>query len=278
MEILFLGGDKRYLVMMDRLIKKGYNVDAVGFTSAKDINKKVNHLTLKQLNIGDYNIIVLPISGINLQNQIKTMDGIMYINPNEFYNCKDNCKIYTGLNNLSHLPIRKKNIQSFLADPAVNKENNIITVKGIIDYIKNQDLTKVCILGYGNIGKMLYDYFRLNDINVKVGVILDEDYLTLKDKSFFTDNNEAMQNVFNSSTLIINTVPKNIITEELLDKTNAHILDIASKPFGVNQAVLADFKHYNYYLYSGIPSVYAPLQAGKILSKKLEEEIKGGKR
>ena len=88
MEILFLGGDKRYLVMMDDLIKKGHIVDAVCFTSVKDINPKVNHLSINELNISDYNVIVLPISGVS-NDKIKTMDGVIKINPLEFYNIKD---------------------------------------------------------------------------------------------------------------------------------------------------------------------------------------------
>ena len=52
--------------------------------------------------------------------------------------------------------LSNRQIISFLADEEVKKENNLLTKEGIIDWIKDLKKEHICLLGYGNIGKLIY--------------------------------------------------------------------------------------------------------------------------
>lgn len=245
MDVLFLGKDNRYDVVIETLQKK-YNVECIGYEKYKvgDLN-----------NISKYDIIVLPMSGIK-----NGKVGSIELDIEIFNNIKDNCIIYTGV-----VPkeLKKGKIISFLSDKEIIKENTNITVDGMIERIKNIKKDKICILGYGNIGSLIYS--KLCDkYDIVVGV---KDKKIKNLNSFLTSNEQLMKYYLLNSDLIINTVPNNIIEEKYLNDINGYILDVASYPYGINSELVNKY-NLNYDLYLSIPSKFDPRRAGKILLKK----------
>ena len=234
--ILIWGQDPRY-DYLEQQLKNKYLVDR--FNNNTDISI--------------YDVIVLPMKGIDE----KYLDLLK--------NTKLNCIIYTGINNLKGI---NRNIISFLSDKYIQEENNNITVDGIIDYIKNTK--NICLLGYGNIGKKLYQKLK-NSIS-SIGIINRIDKLELGNIAFYTNDLNIIKEKLKNSDLIINTVPANIITNDLSINLDTPILDIASYPYGVSKEVVENNK-LKYYLYSGIPGKYDPIRSGKILLKKIRGEI-----
>ena len=249
MKILFLGYDARYEVLISELSSK-YEIDSIGYNNS-DI--KINDIK----NMNDYNIIVLPMSGIK-----NNYAGNVLI-PN---NLLDNYTglIYTGNTKGLTEKCLKGNVESFLSDKEIVKNNTIITVDGIMDRIKDIDKVIICILGYGNIGSMLYDKL-VNNYKVIVGVKDNE--VGVVEGSFSTSNKKDLEYALLSSDLIINTVPSHIIDEDILNNIDCYFLDVASFPYGVDEKKITNYK-FRYDLYSSIPSKYAPIKAGKILLKK----------
>ena len=244
MKILFLGYDARYEVLINLLSNK-YEIDSIGYN-----NSNISISDIK--NINDYSIIVLPMSGIknNYASNVLIPDNLL-----------DN---YTGLIYTGNTKGLKGNVESFLSDKEIVQNNTIITVDGIMDRISSIDKVIICILGYGNIGSMLYD--RLKD-NYKVIVGVKEDEVGIVKDSFSTSNKKDLEYYLKSSDLIINTVPSHIIDEDILNSITGYFLDIASFPYGVDETKITNYK-FKYDLYSSIPSKYAPIKAGKILLKK----------
>lgn len=244
MKILFLGYDARYEVLISILSNK-YEIDSIGYN-----NSNISVSDIKSIN--DYSIIVLPMSGIknNYASNVLIPDNLL-----------DN---YTGLIYTGNTKGLKGNVESFLSDKEIVYNNTIITVDGIMDRISSIDKVIICILGYGNIGSMLYD--RLKD-NYKVIVGVKEDEVGIVKDSFSTSNKKDLEYYLKSSDLIINTVPSHIIDEDILGSINCYFLDIASFPYGVDKTKITNYK-FKYDLYSSIPSKYAPIKAGKILLKK----------
>ena len=232
-QVLCFGQDPRFNVIINELRKK-YSVDV-------SCNLKID--------VKKYDMIILPMKGVN-EEFVELLKG-----------SKKSCVIYTGL--IGGLKSLDREVISFLDDEYIREENDNITVDGIMDYIKDINYHNVCLLGYGHIGKKLYK--KLD--NVMVGVIEVCDKLELGENSFYTNDKDKMKDVLKNSDLVINTVPKNIIDYDMVKDLKCMILDIASKPYGLNQDIVKN-SNLNYFLYSGIPSKYDPERAGKILLKK----------
>lgn len=262
MRILILGGDARYKVLIDAL-KEKYDVDTLGFDETYD---------LSDIDIKNYSVIILPISGINDKYQVKSNKGLITLDEEFFKNASKDIIIYTGITNETlKKMVGDLNLISFLSDEEVNKENNDITTSGIVNLIENKDYSNICILGYGNIAKGLEE--KLKAYNLIFGVKDYNDFKILGNKCFYTCNPNDMKEVFKNSDLIINTVPSNIITSYTLDGYSSDIIDIASYPYGASKDVIDS--NPNYKIYSGIPAKYDPIRSGKILLKKIEKEIGG---
>ena len=240
MNILVLGCDERYRVVIDYLNKKNC-VECIGFKEYKQGNLD---------DINKYDMIILPMNGLNT----------FKLNKTTINQIKDDCIIYTGI---KPVELKDKQVISFIDDNDINLENNKITVDGIINNIKDKKMDNICILGYGCIGKLLY-----KELKEKYNVVLGVNKIpNNKEPFFFTNNHKALSYNLKHADLIINTVPQNIISEDIIPFIKGYVLDIASYPYGINQDLLKKY-HLNYYLYSSIPAKHDPKRAGKILLKK----------
>lgn len=274
MKILILGGDKRYLPIIKYFNDNKHQVDTVGFEGLSNCNININ-----DINISKYEIIILPVGGINNDFSINTINGKLPLPDGLFDNLNDNVIIFTGLitdNVIKCIPDKK--IISFLNDDEVKEKNNDVTIEGIIDDIKNKKKEYICILGYGNIGKKLYNMLVDMGIDVVVGVIDENDYIDLNGRGFYTTDEIMFESVLEGSDVVINTVPKNILNEKLISNISneCYILDIASYPHGIDQNLVQKY-NLNYNLYLGIPGKYDPERTGHIILKKLVKTIGGEK-
>lgn len=262
MKILILGGDERYLTLNNEL-KKNHDTTHI-----------ISEEQFQQININEYKIIIFPISGVSKENTIISYCNHIKLKKEIFSNINENAIIYSGIINENLIKlIPTNNIISFLNDEDVKRENNILTVDGIIDRVRKEDVKTICILGFGNIGKLLYQKLLEENKNVIVGVKEKEDFELLKYNAFYTTQ-ENMRIYLNQVDYIVNTVPENIMKLSQFDNYNIKILDVASYPHGIDVKEAEILK--NYYRYLGIPAKNSPDKAGKILHKKLEKDLKGG--
>lgn len=283
MEVLVLGGDLRYLEVIEDLSSK-YSVDVVGYKNTF-INERVNNLDIDDVNIGKYDVIILPINGVMDNNLINCRFNNLPIKLDNdlFIGSKENVLIFSGIStpNLDNmLRISGRNCIYLMKDKNVIKENAIPTVEGIIaDLIVNTESTiknsNVLVFGYGNVGKVLVDYLIVLGANVTVAVVEDNDKFILDSFSinnFYSYDNCSLIKEIHSNDIIVNTVPSTIIDNSFIRyiNRNAYVLDIASHPHGINREVLDEFFIKNK-LYLGIPGKVAPKTSGKILSKKINE-------
>ena len=283
MNVLVLGGDLRYLEVIEDLSLK-YDVDIVGYKNTY-INDHVKNLDINDVNIGKYDVVILPINGVMDDNLINCRFNNLpiKIDDNFLIGSKENVLIFSGistpcLNNI--LSISNRRCFYLMKDKNVIKENVIPTVEGIIaDLIVNTESTiknsNVLVFGYGNVGKILVDYLMMLGANVTVSVIEDTDKSVLDSfniNNFYSYDDCSLIKEISFNDIIINTVPSTIIDSSLIKyiNRNAYVLDIASHPHGIDREVLDEFFIKNK-LYLGIPGKVAPKTSGKILSKKINE-------
>lgn len=272
MDILFLGGDKRYKYMMIDLLESS-NVSQIGFDIS---NPKITGKNLNLLNLSDFDIVLLPISGINDNMEIKTESGPIVLSEALFENLSENTLFFTGIKTKKILElIPEDQVVSFLDNDEVKSVNDTLTIDGTIDEIRDMKNDNICILGYGNLGKQLYN--RLNQAGINTFMISRPKELIFKDKvkNFYPLSSQNILEVFKISDIVINTIPCNIIPEEaFLCEHVPYILDIASFPYGINQDIVKKYKDkIKYHLYLGIPSKFAPKEASEILLKVLKGVI-----
>lgn len=271
MNILFLGGDKRYLPIILELSKNN-SIDLVGYDSVDIIGNKISNNLIEYFK---YDIIILPMSGISENMMVSSLDGNIEITSEKLQNISGKCMIFTGMLTKPILEMNSKNIISFLEDREIKDFNNDITVDGIIDRIKGKRKQKICILGYGNIGQKLHKKLMTEEIDIVIGEI-EQAKMKLALKIFNTnDTSEFIKQIMNTD-IIINTVPNNIFSENIVKNISkeTYILDIASYPHGIDKCLL-DKYNLNYNLYLGIPGKYKTEESGNMLIKKIKNMIKG---
>lgn len=284
MNLLFIGGDMRYIKIIQDLKDKN-NIKTIGYDDI--IFANVEKFDINKDDISNIDIIVLPINGIKEDYSVDSMFSKNKVNiPKDlFYKCKDKTQIFTGKINSTLESMINDNIvvNNLLDDYDVKRGNSLITVEGIIENLMNNRDGKtiynsnIVVLGYGNIGKPLVYVLNHLGANLKVGVKEYEDYIALfksRIGAFDTSITSDMEDNIINADIIINTVPKHVIPTTIIDRINdnCYILDISSPPYGFDKN---DVKKKNYFIYSKIPSKYSPVSSGMLLEKKIKS-ISGG--
>ena len=290
MKVLFLGGDKRQLEIINHLFLNGHKIDVVGYEKA-NLNDEISKKVIDEINISDYKVVFLPISGVKDDFLVACdfSDDKIKLPKNLFCDLDNKSLIFTGIHtkNLDEmLKIADKNVIALMDEADVKKANSIPTVEGIIgDLVYNTDYTingaNIFILGYGNVGTVLTEKLKALGANITVGVLLFEEYKKLTDNNvncIYTNNKLLMNQVMQDNEIIINTVPDLIINKDYLKvvNKNAYILDISSDPHGVNFDSANELQIKNKLLL-GIPAKVAPKTAGQILVNKIDSILERSK-
>ena len=283
MKVLVLGGDSRYLEVIEGLSSK-YSVSVVGYKNTF-INDSVKNISIDDVSIGIYDVIIFPINGVMERNLINCRfnNTPIKIPDNFLVGSKENVLIFSGIptRNLSNiLEIADRYCVYMMKDMEVIRENAYPTVEGIIaDVISNTDITlrdsRVLVFGYGNIGSLLVSYLRMLGASVVVSIIKEDDKALLDSldiSNFYSYSRCDLIREIGLCDVIVNTVPNTVICDSLIRFINksAYVLDVASHPYGIDQEVLAEY-FIKSKLYLGIPGKIAPKTSGKILSKKISK-------
>lgn len=283
MNVLVLGGDLRYLEVIENLSVRN-NVDVVGYRNTY-INDRVNCINIDDVCISKYDSIIFPVNGVMDNNLINCRFNNTSIKLNDDFlvGCKNNCLIFSGIptSNLNKLlDNASMDCVYLMKDKEVVNSNSIPTVEGIIaDIVLNTEITvnesNILVFGYGNIGKVLVKYLKMLGANVTVSIIEPADKKVLDNMGidcFYSNDTNSLVKEIGSNDIIINTVPNTVIDNSLIKYINrsCYVLDISSHPHGVDREVLDEFFIKNK-LYLGIPGKVAPKTSGKILSKKINQ-------
>lgn len=282
MNVLVLGGDLRYLEIIDNL-KSKYNVSVVGYKNT--YIDDVKNIDIDNINISLYDVIVLPINGVMDKNMINCRFNNVPIKlPQDlFVDSKENVLIFSGISTPyldKMLEVSNRDCVYMMKDKEVIRKNAVPTAEGVLaDVINNTEHTlsdsKILVFGYGNIGKVIVKYLNLLGANTCVSIIDSDDKKILDAigiKCFYSNSISDLVEHIGCADVIINTVPSTIIDDNLIKYINkdCYVLDVASHPHGINREVLDEFFIKNK-LYLGIPGKVAPKTSGKILCKKINE-------
>lgn len=283
MNVLVLGGDKRYLEIIKDFVKKDYHVDLVGYQNKIP---KTNILDIKNIDVSFYDIILFPVSGVK-ENYIISGEFDFKIDPDFLNKSHDKALIFSGIKTPTLNEILKnsnKDAIILMQDNTVINENVIPTVEGIIaDIINHTDITlkgaNILVIGYGHIAKYLVEILNTLGANTIVSIKEKEDEQILSNKeipNILSNNRNLMSEVLKNSDIIVNTAPTLVLDKNYVNyiKDDAYVLDVASYPHGIDEEALIE-NQIHYKIYLGIPSKVAPKTSGLILTKKINTLIGG---
>ena len=153
--------------------------------------------------------------------------------------------------------------------------NAKITVEGIVKYLIENTKTslfnsKILVLGYGRIGKILCNVLKSFTENIYCMTYSKEEVEIARANALNTILEEDLEKFLKNFEIIVNTVPKIILNSKKLNMLykEAFVLDVASKPGGIDQS-FAQKNKINYMWNLGIPSEISPIEC----AKKIQNEI-----
>lgn len=160
--------------------------------------------------------------------------------------------------------------------------NAISTAEGALQIaMEETDITihnsKILILGFGRIGKILSKDLQLLGAKVTCEARKEEDIAWIKAYGYEALNlNELNKNcdVLNKFDIIFNTIPHLILDEEKLKKVNKNvtIIDLASKPGGVDFEMCGKLGIKNKWALA-LPGKVAPVTSAKYIKEEIYKII-----
>lgn len=248
-KFLILGGDLRSVKLAEMLANDNNKVLSYGLEKSENIqeNNQIDKITNISNAIDKSDIIIAPTpfstNGKNVNspfaNEEIKIDQILKTNKNKIFiagGIKDTVKEQLEEKYLKVIDVMKREELAIL--------NTIATAEGTIKVaIENTDKilqgTKVLILGFGRVAKIVANKFSLLSTNVTCAARKISDLAWIEAYGYQSININDMLYDLNDFDIIINTVPQLLIKERELKhmKSDVLLIDLASSPGGIDSVV-----------------------------------------
>ncbi|MBQ7075522.1 MAG: dipicolinate synthase subunit DpsA [Clostridia bacterium] len=271
-KFLVCGGDLRQVKLADCLVKDGYNVTVLGFDDKCLFSENVVFGRLCEDTVKEADVIILPLPCSKDNKTINTPISNDIINIDELFSFVNPDAVVLG----GKITEEIKSLAQFTVYDYLNREemaiyNAIPTVEGAIEIaIKNTPFTihgsKILVLGFGRIGKLLCDRFSALGAQVTAEARKVSDLAWIKSYGYIGVPLSALSETIGVYDIIINTIPSQILNWQLLKlvKDDTLIIDLASKPGGVNLDAATKLNKKVIWALS-LPGAVAPVTAGIII-------------
>ena len=256
--VLIIGGDNRLKIAKKQLDKENFLVDTLGLYP--DDNGSIENA----------DIILLPVP--------TTKDGqTVYcpLNNRKIYLNEIAERVENQLILCCNYKFEGKNYIDYNTLDSFALLNAVPTAEGAIALAINEtDFTlwksKVLVVGYGRVGKIIADRLNALGADVTVSARKTRDFATLSALGFKYINTETLCDIYLDFDIIFNTVDAEILNDSALQNCPADlIIDLSSKGgFNLSFAKALGIKAFKP---GGIPGVCAPKTAGKILAQTVTE-------
>ncbi|GIP62298.1 dipicolinate synthase subunit A [Virgibacillus pantothenticus] len=278
--VLIMGGDARYLHVIESLSRTDNQLYLIGFHHLSFKKHNVKHTELEHTNLSMMDAIILPVAGTDEKGKVEITyaDESLFLTEQILSCTPKHCTIYTGTANdyLREicLAANRKMVRLFDRDD-VAIYNSIPTAEGALKLaIEATEETihssNVCVLGFGRVGKTVARLFHAVGAHVHVAARNSADLARITEMGLTAIKTDQLNTVIGNIAICINTIPKLVIDENLIGNMSpsAVVIDLASKPGGVDTAC-AKQHHIKAIHALGLPGKTAPKTAGKILAKVL---------
>lgn len=248
-KIMIVGTDRRSL-LCGEFLKKNHDISIIYLTKDEDLNIKVDLYLLP---------IPLSIDGKNVNNsQLDiTIDQINNITKN---------KVIVSADSLNRDDFAYKNAVP-TAEAAIKIAIDA-SEKTLFD-------SKILIAGYGRVAKILADRLSVftNELTIAARKSGDKSLIESKNIKFLPI--DMLANQVNKFDIIFNTVPFQIFDKKVLNNADPEtiFIELASNTLGFDKESI-NHNNLKFINSPGLPGIYSPYSAAKILAETIEEIIK----
>lgn len=273
-----IGGDLRIIKLSKMLAKDGNKLYLYGLEKAEELKNDTNIMICENLQeaVKNSDIIIGPIpfssngKEINTSfsdNQISIEELMHYINSKTLIAGSIVSEVYDIANkeNVEIVDIMKKEELAVL--------NAISTAEGAIEIAMantNKIIhgSKVLILGFGRIGKVLAKKLEGLSVKVTCAARKNEDLAWIRSYGYEKININEIGKELLEYDIIINTVPQLILDKEKIKyiRDDCLLIDLASKPGGIDQEEIADRK-LKFIWGLALPGKVAPITSAEFIKE-----------
>ncbi len=276
--IVVIGGDARYLELIAQLQRHtSVSVIAVGFDSIREGFVYAEHMPFKALPLDSIDVIILPITGIDVEGSVETVfsDERILLTKEWFRSLNEGTLIITGMANERLQSMAKEANMTLI--PLLDRDdvaiyNSIPTAEGaILMAMEHTDFTihssRVIVAGFGRVGDTVANKFSALGAHVSVCAKDIRDLARITERGYVAIPLDQLPAYTQACDILINTIPARVIEKESMRFLPAHsmIIDLASYPGGID-FTYAKQRGIKAYLAKSLPGIVAPKTAGKILA------------
>ncbi|WP_085992367.1 dipicolinic acid synthetase subunit A [Oceanobacillus senegalensis] len=281
--IAVIGGDARYLELIRQLqMLSETTIILVGFDHLEQGFTGLKKMDFEDLELNQLDIIILPITGTDLDGNIETVfsDQKIKLTKDWFHQLKDSTTVFTGITNaFLNEVIKDANISLI---PLLNRDdvaiyNSIPTAEGaIMMAIEHTDYTihssRVIVTGFGRVGQTVANRFGSFGAKVSVSANSIKELARITEMGFTPIPIDQLHEYTDRCDILINTVPALVVNQKAIQKlpSNAIIIDLASQPGGTDFE-FAKKRGIQAILTGSLPSIVAPKTAGRILADVIKQ-------
>lgn len=279
-----IGGDLRIIKLSKMLAKEGNKLYVYGLEKAEELKNDTNIIICENLQeaVKNSDIIIGPIpfssngKEINTSfsdNQISIEELMHYINFKTLIAGSIASEVYDIANkeNVEIIDIMKKEELAVL--------NAISTAEGAIEIAMantNKIIhgSKVLILGFGRIGKVLAKKLEGLSVKVTCAARKNEDLAWIRSYGYEKININEIGKELSEYDIIINTVPHLILDKEKIKyiRDDCLLIDLASKPGGIDQEEIANRK-LKFVWGLALPGKVAPITSAEFIKETIYNMI-----
>lgn len=290
-KIAVIGGDTRQLAVADFFSLKGYSVTVWGIESDGEHEGCSFETSLKKaLCSADILILPLPLStdSIRLNAPMYEGDSVKITDLGELI--PSGRIVYVGKATEEFKnKCKEKNIicVDYFEDECLCIKNALLTAEASADILMRElpfsvDSSRVMIIGYGRVGKLLTNLLLRLNANVTVAARRKEDLAyaeCIGAKTVRIDESKRFRGLLeinNGYDVVFNTVPVNMIDRELIKDINKNVIliDLASPPGGVDIRAAKEYKINTIWALS-LPGKFSPHRAGHIIAEAILDDLEG---
>ncbi|MEG0777716.1 MAG: dipicolinate synthase subunit DpsA [Oscillospiraceae bacterium] len=276
MKFAVIGGDMRIIALASMLFEEGHEVSCFALDEAPENTVKCCALSAEKA-ARNADCVILPLPVLNSRGKLNApLSAFSHSAEEIFCTLPKSAVICAGKPGEALTQLADKlelNLVDYFEREELVALNALATAEGAISLLlRNSPITiwdsRVLVIGFGRIGKMLAERLRALGASVTVSARKPGDMAYIRAMGCRALDTRTLGSELRSFDTIINTVPASVLGRDRLNQLKSDVLciDLASRPGGIDFEAAKEL-NVNAMWALGLPAETAPLTAGKIIKE-----------